>query len=55
MKLFENSIDLVIMIIFQEYLKIDFLHSFFKVTKNSRGVTGYTHLIMFVIHYVFLK
>ena len=55
MKLFEKSIDLVIMIIFWEYLKIDFLNSFFKVPKNSREVTGYTHLIMFLIHYVFLK
>ena len=28
MKLFENSLDLVIMIIFQENVKIDFLNSF---------------------------
>ena len=43
------------MIIFYEYLKIDFLHSFFWSPKKSREVTGYTHLIMFLIHYVFLK
>ena len=43
MKLFENSLDLVIMIIFQETLKIDFLNSFFlKSPKNSREVTGYS-------------
>ena len=35
MKLFENSLDLVIMLIFQENLKIDFLNNFcFKVSQK---------------------
>ena len=40
MKLFENSLDLVIMIIFQENLKADFLNSFFKVSRKL--VAGYS-------------
>ena len=42
MKLFENSLDLVIIAIFHENLKIDFLNSnFLKSPINSREVTGY--------------
>ena len=51
MKLFENSLDLVIMTIFQENLKIDFLNSFFKVSQKLTR----SDLIMFFIHYEFLK
>ena len=43
MRLFKDSLDLAIMTIFQENLKIDFLNSIFlKSTKNSREVTGYS-------------
>ena len=55
MKLSENSLELVIMIIFFKNVKIDFLNSFFQSLPKTHEKWQVTHLIMFLIHYVFLK